>query len=228
MSKNLRVWLSDDVLAQITGTGIVNGGILSINADPTKFDLSAGFGYIINNYTDPYTPTVNYVTWNASTAVVDSKLASDGVTNIAINIGGGIVQQDTEFTLEQSRDLIILGKTIHASRTIITNVSTNTRFINNLPDDSYDLARSLGVINVFGNVYTPDGANLKLDKSEGRLHRVGISYGTSRQNPNTYNVSSQLALSFRYRYRDVTPGAFLDTAPLTNIDPNNYDNGTGV
>ena len=228
MSRNLRVWLSDDVLAQITGTGIVNGGIISINVDNTKFDLSAGFGYIINNYTDPYTPTVNYVIWNSFSAVVDSYLTSDGVTNIAIDINGNIIQQAAEFTLEQSRDLIILGKTIHASRTIITNVSTNTRFINNLPDDSYDLARSLGVINISGNIYGPDGANLQLDKSEGRLHRVGINYGASRKDPNTYDVSSQVALSFRYRYRDITPGYFLDTALLTNIDPNNYDNGGGV
>jgi len=46
-------------------TGLLTGGILTIDADPTKFDLSAGSGRIVDYDTDPGTPTIIDVSWAA-------------------------------------------------------------------------------------------------------------------------------------------------------------------
>ena len=43
------------------GTGLLDGGVLSINADNTKYDISAGNGIHVDAYTDPNLPVITFI-----------------------------------------------------------------------------------------------------------------------------------------------------------------------
>lgn len=51
-------------------TGVLAGGLISANGDPTKIDIAAGVGQIVNNYTDTTNPTLTFVSWPDKTAIV--------------------------------------------------------------------------------------------------------------------------------------------------------------
>jgi hypothetical protein len=42
-------------------TGLLTGGALSINVDNTKFDITAGKGYVVDGHTNPEYPIVTEV-----------------------------------------------------------------------------------------------------------------------------------------------------------------------
>jgi hypothetical protein len=90
-----------------------------------------------------------------------------------------------------------------------------------------DLARAIGDINVNGNVFSANGANLKLDKTVGTVFSYGRNYTVNKLDPNTISVAADTALTFNYIWDNGSGGATVG-APTTDINPNNWDNGTGT
>lgn len=209
-------------------TGILTGGDLSVNGgDNTTFDVVAGTGYVVDNYTDADNPTITTVSFGPFTAESVTGLATDPVTFVGIDSAGAIVQQVTQFTQEQLRDIIALGFLVHIDNLVLTSASTITQFV----PDSYvqltDMANSLGVINREGNVFSANGANLNIDKSSGESFRIGANYVVTPKNPNIVTDSSQTALTFIYIYQDGSGGT-TSVPSSTLIDPDQYDNGSGT
>ena len=54
----------------------------------------------------------------------------------------------------------------------------------------YDLADALGFINVSGNVFSANGANLNLNKSVGEIFATGSNYDTAATNPHIKDAGS--------------------------------------
>ena len=83
----------------------------------------------------------------------------------------------------------------------------------------HDFIKAVGVLNLDGNIYGPNGANLMLNKSMGTVFGLGIN-AQDYLNPHQLTIPSQTGLIFRYRLQNG-----FEYADRTSIDPANYDNG---
>lgn len=209
---------------ETVSTGIVSGGELSINVDTTKFDIAAGRGFIVDNTV--YPAIVTEVNFGPFTAQTLTNLATSFATDVAIDINGNIVQQNS-FTDIERRSLIFLGGFDHSNQTSILSTFSIQVPMTAPANSIQELARAVGDINLNGNVYGPNGANLNIDKSPGLVFSYGRNTVNDKTSPHKITTVSQTVISFGYVFNDgAGNGSF--TTPVTVIDPNNYDNGTGT
>lgn len=198
-------------------TGLIKNGLISISADPTKFNISAGIG-IISNFDNPETPVSTIINFPAFTGVTPTYLTTGNITYVAINSTSAIVMQATPFTPSQRRDLIILGAVIHSNLTNINVVNNIDAPSNAIGNQLHDFIEAVGVLNITGNKYSANGANLSLNKSAGSIFKFGVNFATDWKNPHQISQSSGTALAFRYRTQNGTEGA-----DRTTLDPTTYD-----
>ena len=184
-----------------SATGALTPSLLSINADPTKFDLQAGQGYIIDNWTNPTAPTAVLVTWGAFTAQTATYRTTDTATTVMIDSTGAIVQKNTSPSHADYRDYIVIGKLIHTTKANILGTAPFVRAIPSSDLMAYDLANFLGVL-ARGVDITANGANLNLNRSAGTLFRVGSNAAAGLKDPNESDLGAVSAISFQYRYRN--------------------------
>lgn len=198
-------------------SGLISGGVVSINADTTKFDISAGTGQVIDNWTTPTAPTVIDVSWSAFTAVTTTYLATNSESWVGIDSTGAVVQYSADFTAEQRRDTIPLAKLAHNGNTIINNVVSQASVAASPLDQFRDLVTFCKFIN---NGVTPsaNGANLSINISAGFLFSLGGNAFTSFKNPNIVTIASSSPKTFQYRTQ-----TGVSSANTTSIDPANYD-----
>lgn len=207
-----------------SNTGIISGGALTINVDPAKFDISAGKGYIIDHSVSP--PIVNVIEWSAFTAQTVTNLATSFATDVAINSSGAIVQQNS-FTNTELRSLILLGGLDHSNNTSILNT-----FEIQVPSEAVgsslkELSKAIGDINISGNIFSANGANLKLNKSSGTAFKFGANNVSTPNDPHIISQGALTQAPFSYVYNDGS-GNGVFQAQTTDINPTNYDNGSGT
>lgn len=210
------------LLKQNLPTGFITGLELSINIlDNTKFDISPG-AYSITDFTDLQNITVKIIQIPLGiTGITPQYLTSNTATYIAIDSDQTIVHSSSPFDNEDRRTLAILGAVIHSNLTTI-NVTNEIKAPIIAPTNQlHDLIKAVGYLNLEGNVYSPNGANLSINKTAGKIWGLGIN-SQNYNDPHRLTLIEQIALSFRYRLRDVSllNGEGTDT---TFIDPNNYD-----
>lgn len=216
-------------LKNIYSTGLLSGGLLSVNSgDNTKFDLTAGTGVIVDNYTDPLNPTYTIVTWNNMTEMSPQYLASATWESVGVTTGGSLVyKSDDAFSEEESRDIIVLGWVNHVNKINIDNAQTEPIWI---VDDILrldDYLTSNGVFNKSGNVYSAS-SGLTIKRSAGLTWLRNVNYHNNRKDPNQEPSLLEDPASLFYFYRDGVGGWVNDTVATNNIDPNNYDNNSGT
>lgn len=207
----------------------VNAGIVAVvtQQGTSTFDITAGNGTIVNNYTNPLLPTATPIAWSAFTAVPVTNLATADRTFVAMNSAGQALQQTTEFTESQRRTLVVLGTLGHASRTHIVAIRSNPTTAFDSIARLGDLARAVGAITVEGNSYSANGANLLLNKSVGKTYRQGNNFHVDRSAPDTTTDAAETGLTFNYSYRNGS-GGFILAPATTTINATNYDTGTGT
>ena len=210
------------------GTGILSGGILSVNGgDSTKFDISAGTGVVVDNYTDPQNPQVITISWPDLSELTIDALATDFVTHVSVDQDGAIVQQTTPLTSNERRDCIQLGLLIHTNLTSIQSLEVKPQVGYDQAHMLIDLADSLGIVNKSGNIFSANGTNLKVDKSSGESFSFGSNWDTSTKSP---NMSTDLALSGPTMFRSYRDGSGGWAIPVLSnlVDVGKYDDGTGT
>ena len=207
-----------------SSTGLFSGGELSINGvDNAKFDLSDGTGIVVDNWTDPANPILYKVSWSGLTSQTVTNIATQPVTYVGIDKDGIIIQSSSPFSNSEKRDYIDLGVLVHTNNTNITVVNNQPVLSKEVGSQLYDLINGLGFFNVKGGIeFTPNGANLSIDRSAGTIFKQGSNYENDPANPHVKTISSATAYSdIRYRLRtagsEILPGTAF-------IDPNNYDN----
>jgi len=204
---------------QFLSTGLIKNGAISINVDPTKYNISAGVG-VITNYDNPEIPTCTVVNFPAVTGKTPTYLTTGLITYVAVNSSGVIVEQATQFTTSQRRDLIILGAVIHSNLTTINVVNNISAPTNADTNQLHDLMTYIGALNLTGNKYTANGANLSLDKSAGSIFKAGVNFATDWKKPHELEQSLQTLLTFRYRLSNGT-----EYADATVLNPTIYETG---
>ena len=197
-------------------TGLITGGIIT-STTPT-FSISAGSGVIVNNETNPASPTITNVTISASTG--NAITTGVAVNYIMINSAGAVVVSTTKPTTAQRRLNIYLGKLI------LNNAKTGILIVMQDPYVQYNIGmqfhnlisasyRNQGAISTSAN-----GANMNINLSGGTLIGDGVGYTTDITSPNALSVSSATAITFRM----ATQTAIIDATTTTLPNAANYDN----
>ncbi len=196
-------------------TGLLKNGLLALNADNTKFDLSAGIG-VYSDFSDPENVTSKVFNFPAFSAVVSPYIATSNITYVAVNYNGGspvLVMQASQFSNAQIRDLVVVGAVVHSNFTTINVINNISSPSNDVGNSVADLFNFLGARNQEGNVYSANGANLQLNKSAGVILKYGANFHVNSKNPHNVTLPEQLSLTFRYRLQ----GGFEGTDRI-NVD----------
>jgi len=198
-------------------TGLIKNGLISANGDPTKFNVTAGIG-IISNFDDPENPISTIINFPAFTGITPTYLLTGTITYVAINNAAAIVMQATPFTPEQRRSLIVLGAVVHSNLTTINVINNISAPSNASTNQLHDFIEAVGALNLTGNKYTANGANLQLNKSAGLIFKLGSNFANDWKNPHELAQTAGTSLTFRYRTQNGTEGS-----DRINLDPALYD-----
>ncbi len=244
---------TSDMIINSNGTQVESGGVMTIDADTTKFDITAYHGLFVDNFTDPDNPTVTHVTFTARNALTVTNLVADPRTFVGIRLdnvvpsGGSataitdavvdgvgpstvyLVQSPIEYTQTERRDVTVLGILVHPG-SVIQEAVPLIQFNASPAQQLTDLTFALGPLNISGNVHSANGANLNIDKSAGSSFKEGVNIdGTAAgyKRPDISDDTSDIALTFRYRYQDGSGGISQD-GDDTTINPDLYDDGDGT
>lgn len=211
--------------ALFESTGVINGGALSINAgNNARFDMAqAVIGYTDWSIT-PSQPTRVLSTVGPFSAQAVANIATANATYVGIQMPAGtIVQQTSPFTNTQRRSIAQIGVLVHSNHTSINAINDQAATIRAGVNQVGDLMAAIGALNLQGNIYSANGANLNINKSAGSIFKMGANFQTSHLDPHVVSLGAQTALTFRYRMSNGAEGA--DTA---SINPNQYESAPGV
>ena len=214
------------LLYNVAGTGVVEGGILTLNGDTTKFDISDGYGYIINN-TVPQDPVVTKVYFRDLTGIVDDHRTTCARTYLLVGTDGSVLQQEVPPTPSDMRSKLYIGRLIHTNRSTTTMAVAEPALISDNKAYLHDLYYAIGAINISGNEVTAHGADLKFNRASGETFRLNANVRDTLENPNVITDDSATPQSFKYTYRSATPGVFTIGSLINDIDPTHWDDGDG-
>ena len=217
----------DTSVTNILTTGLISGGILSIHAgDATKFDITALEGVIINN-TNPDSPTITKVSKSAQVGLTDTQLANGTTTYVYIDSTGTIILSTNYPDADTRRNLISIGWLDHPNNTSIQFAKTEPYYVGEVMGQLNDFFENFGPFNISGNVYSAY-SGLSIQRSAGSIFDNGTNYTNDKKNPHVLTTGSEIPTSLTYYYR-TSPGNWVNTlVGTTTIDPNYYDNGSGL
>jgi hypothetical protein len=200
-------------------TGVTRFDGFTINVDITRFDRGVVEAWFVDNATNPNAPTKVFKTFAATTGNTLTNIATQSVTYIAIDINGGLHQSGMPDEPEIQRDWIPLGVIVHSNRTNINAVNNQPVVALSPNNQLSDLIESIGFFNISGNVFSPNGANLNINKSAGHVFKQGSNFLNNNKDPHTLALSALVAPS-NIRYRTQVGTEFANTS---TIDTGFYD-----
>jgi hypothetical protein len=200
------------------GTGATEFGGISAGTNPaTQFNVGPLKGHIVDNITNPAVPTDIEVQYAGATNLTTPYLAGSGITYLMINSLGQLVMQDTQPTPSQRRANILIGRLAHPAGTIVNRLNM-VDYVQSPVQQIRDIWNPIKLINE--GVYPfPNGANLSLNLTQGKLWGSGINFHNDRTNPNSFAVGPTTLVSFNYRTQ-----TGLGANAQTVLQPGNYDN----
>jgi hypothetical protein len=219
----------DIAIENLQSTGLLYGGGLSINADNTKFDIQAGAGIVVNNYTNAASPVRTVVTWNTQTEIPCPGIATSATTYVNIDSSGNFhYTYDTILSATERRDYIAVGWLDHPDNATITAVKIEPYTNTDIQAQLNDFFDSFGAFNILGNEYSNAATDLTVKRTAGKTFASNSNYWVSRKSPHIITTDLETGVSFQYYYRDGHDGWVDDLSPVSVIDPNHYDDNTGT
>ena len=208
---------------------MTTGGVVTINADPTKIDIAAGTGFI-QNWSSPSAPTFISYSWDAQIGV-DIPDLTLGFTDICMvasatpNIAEPLLTSGVEATPALKRTAIQLQSALHLNLTSVNIIGNSSIPSYQQINSALDYIHRLGVINVANN-YLENGANLQINKTTGESVFPFINRSNDPTNPTELTNTATISVNMVKEYRDGVGGYTL--AISTDIDPDFWDDGTGT
>ena len=229
-----RIWgLGGDVSAvnlpyssiNMMSTGLLNGGILSINnSNHSTFNMTGGNAIIINN-TDILNPTYIPVHWNTLIGVSTPYLLTHDTTYIQIDSSGQIVFATSILTADERRQYIEIGWISHPNRITISFAKTQPFYNADIQAQLNDFIESYSPFNIEGNEYTfSTSTGLTIKRSKGSVFDGNANYSNDNNNPHIITTNSRNPVNVIYFYRNTIGGWVNSGSPVATIDPNHYDN----
>lgn len=197
---------------EVISTGIYSPVTLSIDGSTTEFSVSSFNGHIVNSLSDTYT-TVYFAGVNAVSPIV-----TDGIIYLLVDASGTLIQQTAIPSPQDRREKIYLGN-VEVIASIVISTEEEPVVVEHVASSIYDLAKSLRIFNVSGNIISPNGANLNINKSSGEVFAIGSNYNVNSQDPHVRDVPSCTSCNFYYMTKNADS---LSSASV--IDPTSYDN----
>ena len=208
-------------------TGVITGGAVTINADPTKIDVTAGTGCFID-WTTPSAPRFYPVSWAAVTGLavpVGSGSFSFVEVTDAGHTGTGtiVVTANKSVSAQARRNTIRLALVSHAGLTAVTSISRQQAPAWQTLDSLIDYVQAAGNINT-GNTASAASNNLTIAKAAGTTTGLFLNYGNNPHAPSTVTNAAASPVSFVTSRRNGS-GGFVYSALTTTISPDVYDTG---
>lgn len=214
-----------DIRANVI-SGMITGGTITINADPTTFDLAAGTGVMVD-WSDPSDPVLTPVEWDAQLAVAVDKLLTDLFTAVSIDENGDVQQISAASTPTTRRTEISLASIVHETMSQITSVTTDITPAYDVTQAVLDWIFTVGAINT-GNGYVANGANLQIDKVAGVTTLPFINQGINPLDPTNKTDVAQTAISNMVQNYQDGLGGVVTVPSQSAIDPSLWDDGSGI
>lgn len=205
-------------------TGLVTRAQMTINANPALFDIPTFTYRVVDGYTTLWTPIYNEYTYAWSTGNTITNLATQDVTYIEIDSAWVIYQSGVLPYWVNQRDRVCIWALVHQSRTQIDYVN---EFVNVI---GYDVGNQIADLSYFlwwinkWNIFSSNGANLKLNKSAWETCNIGVNWKNSRKSPNITTDDAQTAFFMYQTWRDWA--GWWTTYYWDNLVPGKYDDNT--
>ena len=216
--------------ALVRSTGLLGGGVLTKNVvHSDHFDLAAGKGAVVNAYTDYLNPTSTYVTWTTKLDQELPDIANQDTTYINLDVHGNFFFTSDPLTDVQRREYIAIGWADHTDRATIEFILTEPFYVGDIISQFNDYVENFGPFNIEGNQYGAYGTDLRIKRSAGKTFDGNANYAVDSRTPNivTTDFESPVA-EINYYYRDGSGGWFNDQITSATIDPNHWDDKSGV
>lgn len=210
------------LLSSVLSTNVTSGGELTINADPTKIDISPMTGWIVdyNSTSAPIGPTNPAITYVSYPGVVGLTPAFVPITHFRVDSTGTLIQQLNRLTPAQRRQSLQLGFTITEAGTIIVD-QTIPVVPSQLNNQLCDLMNTLGPFIETGSRLSANGANLTFNRASGTIFTRAFSQVPAYLDPHNSTLAAQTPTNFRHM-----TALFPFASALTSIlDVANYDPG---
>jgi hypothetical protein len=224
-------------LSNALSTFLLEGGLISINSDALSLNITKGTGIIVDNIADTLHPTRKIITWPDFYELETPFLTISSNTFIGVQekvvdefgYNGQIVFSQDSFEPSEQLSIIVLGWADHNDLASIGQALTEPNFGVDLALQFLTFIDSFGSFNINGNIFSPNGTNLYINRSEGKTYDGGSNYINDRHQPNIVTLATELNVSFQYYYRINNNDTWVNNAEVSNlIDPNNYDFGAGL
>lgn len=231
-STGVAVWaqrfaVDPELIAGADTTGILTGGEVTINADPTLVDIAAGTGVVID-WINPTTPTRTYVSFGPFIGEAIPNLATGQFTTLQVDVNGTLIKTSGYIPVpEDYRKYLHLQSPVHQSGVQVDSISGGSNPAYEVVAALYDYIRFLGPLNR-GNTHSANGVNLNINKTSGETALPFTNRAVNLQSPSIVNNVGQTPVpDFVYTYRDGASGYTFDT-PVSVIDPSNWDDNSGT
>lgn len=209
-------------LKQNLPTGFVQGLGLSIHpTDNTKAIIGVG-GYLITDFSDILNIQTTIVQVTEPIEFTPAFLLTNPSTYVALDIDKNVIPSITPFENDDRRTLCLIGNVVHSNNININVVNEIKAPIVAPTNQLHDLIKAVGFLNLEGNLLSPNGANLSLNKTSGKIWGLGIN-AQDYTDPHRLTLPSLTAFNFRYRLSDST-----EYANTTVLNPTQYESSPGV
>lgn len=216
-------------ISNLMSTGLLTGGVVTKHgADPTTtIDVSAGVGYIVNNYTDPENPVRTRVEWDAMSDVTVTYLATSTFSYFAIDSNGDLLEFSSRPDTDDWRDYIMLAAVGHENHSYLTNISPVVNVAYDVQQQTLEFIDWFGDFKVSGNEVTAYATDLRVTRSAGACFKRGGNYYNSAKNVNTIANAAGSPQYLVGAYRN-TSGVWVPTSYTYYLDPEHYDPGSDL
>lgn len=207
-------------------TGVASGGELNI-ASPTSVEIVALVGYVVdNNALTSVSPTVVKVDEPTQIVPLDAGSLARSITFWLMDSAGNVIQQAARPTPTQRRTHITLGVSFFdTGLATLIEVQTRPVILSQPVNQFVDLVDAMGSISLSGNLVSPNGVNLQINKTVGTVFSRASNHfasGVLTDDPHISTIPAQTPAQFRR----ITRGTTLPTPPIvTTLDPANFDSG---
>jgi hypothetical protein len=205
-------------------SGITAGGDITPNVvSPSAINISPLVGYITDFTSDPFNPSITRVDFPGVTGLeMDAGSLARTVTSWLIDANQVITQVPSPTTNEQRRTHIRIGLTRQVGGVITVDQSLPV-ILQQPANQLSDLMVALGPFSISGNNVTPNGVNLMINQSTGKLFSQGFNHFVGPVQTNDPHVTvTQAQTPAQFRYVTSTSavfGALRNTLDVVNYAP---------